>query len=338
MSVEGMPVANTETQDDSFEDRAARLQDMLDFDIPKLCRWCERAYAAMASLTNPDVPTVEERKTLTTVRKSFNAARRTFAEDGATYFDFSSSDLPYQDDPDAHATIWKATCSANLISLLLSLMGVKDPKQYLPFLHELDNAFPVFLNSHLPAQPDTHELAFRVRCGRLVELFQSEPDHDPLVLATTVFCEQPAKTTEEAIQRLRGGPFREFGGAEQGEDFINSDSFEKHMNGIINIFELTTTRDRPETEAAFNTLFALDDLLKNLRIWAQGMYVRVNKEDKESGGSPKDRETRGTNDGFRRVESESLFVSPDDDAEEESDSASDSEQGGYNQLNTVITE
>ncbi|KAI3327392.1 hypothetical protein HD806DRAFT_550928 [Xylariaceae sp. AK1471] len=337
MSVNDTAAANIESQIDSYEDRAARLQDILDFDLPKLCRWCERAYVAVASLTDPE-PTAEERRNLKAAKKSFKMARRSFAEDGGAYINLSSSDLPYQDDPDAHAIIQKAICSANLISLLLLLIDVTNSKEFLPFLQELDDAFSIFLRSDLPAQSETYELAFRVRCGRLVQLLKEKRDVEPRVLATTVFCEQPANTPEEAGQRLRKGPFREFAGVYQGGDYVNSEAFEKHMNGIINISELDTNQGKPETEEAFNALFPLDDLLKELRTWAEGMYVHVNKAAGESDHMPKEPGKGGTIDVLEREESESLFVAPNAEVEEESDSESESEHEEYNQLNTVITE
>ncbi|KAJ8112095.1 hypothetical protein ONZ43_g5475 [Nemania bipapillata] len=59
LSGEDVAAAILESQSDSYEDSAARLQDILDFDLPKLRRWCEKTFEALSSLTSPE-PTVEE--------------------------------------------------------------------------------------------------------------------------------------------------------------------------------------------------------------------------------------------------------------------------------------
>ncbi|KAI0487670.1 hypothetical protein F4859DRAFT_501976 [Xylaria cf. heliscus] len=332
--VEDVVASNIDSQNDSYEDRAARLQDILDFDLPKLCRWCDRAYDALKSLTRPE-PTAEERKNLNTARKSFKLARRPLAADGAAYIDLSSSDLPYRDDPDAHVAIQKATSSANLVSLLLSLTDLKRPNEaILSFLCELDMIFPTFFDS--PSTPsESQGLAFRVRCRRLVEWLSEEPEAEPLVLAATVFCKDPASTSEGAAQRLRKGPFRTFGVVEQGGDFTLPRSFKTQLNGIINKLSLP---ERAETEQYLNTTFPRDKLFEQLREWALDMYVHVNKKEDDN-NLPSGGDKEGdANDGADREESEGLFLSENDESEAGSDSESSSEPEQYHQLKTLVKE
>ncbi|KAI0454069.1 hypothetical protein F5B21DRAFT_477379 [Xylaria acuta] len=334
VGVGDMAASNADSQSDSYEDRAARLQDILDFDLPKLCRWCDKTYEALKSLTHSE-PSVEERKNLNTAKKSFKLARRPLAEDGAAYIDLSSSDLPYRDDPDAQAAIQKATRSANLVSLLLSLAGLKRSNEViLPFLRELDTIFPTFFGSP-SAQPESQGLAFRVRCCRLIEWLSEEPETEPLVLAATVFCKDPASTSEEAAQKLREGPFRTFGGVEQGKDFTSSTSFKTQLNGIVDKLSLS---ERVETEQYLNTTFPRDKLLEQLREWARDMYVHVNKKADDSNLLSGDRNEKGHNDGAGREESEGLFLSENNESEEGSDSESSSEHEQYNQLRTLVKE
>ncbi|KAI0440269.1 hypothetical protein F4803DRAFT_553250 [Xylaria telfairii] len=329
--VEDTAASDADSQNDSYEDRAARLQDVLDFDLPKLSRWCDKIYEALKSLTHRE-PTAAERKNLTTARKSFTLARRSFTEDGAAYIDLSSSDLPYRDDPDAQAAIQKATRSANLMSLLLSLTDLKRPNQaILPFLRELDAIFSTFLN-YPWTQPESQALAFRVRCRRLAEWLSEEPETEPLVLAAAVFCEDPDSTSEEAVQRLREGPFRMFGDVEQGGDFISSESFKTQLNGIVDELSL---QERAHVEQYLNTTIPRDELLEQLREWALDMYVRVNKEADSSDLPSRDHEKGDDNGGTAAKRSGGLFLSEDDNSGEGSDSESNSQHEQYHQLKTT---
>ncbi|KAF2968698.1 hypothetical protein GQX73_g4883 [Xylaria multiplex] len=327
--VEDMAASNTESQDDSYEDRAARLQDILDFDLPKLSRWCERAYEALFLLTNTE-PTSEERKKLNMISRSFKMARRALAEDGATYIDLSSSDLPYRDDPNAHTTILQVTRSANLISLLLSLADLKRSKQtILPLLQELDGGSLNLLDPYPSAQPNSQSLAFLIRCSRLVESLGEEPMTEPLILATTLFCEKSAETVEEAIERLRTGPFREFGSTERGGNFMSSEWFKTHMDKLISGVSLS---GRDEAKQALSAMFPQDDTIEDLWIWALVAYEYVNQKVEESKPPINDQEEGETNDGAEREVSEGLPVGGNDQSDEDIEPRSSSEEGDYNQL------
>ncbi|KAI0403055.1 hypothetical protein F4802DRAFT_322498 [Xylaria palmicola] len=320
--VEDANVSHPESQDDStYEDRAARLQDLLDFDLPKLCRWCERTYEALSALTHPE-PTAEELKRLNTAGKFFQSARRRLAEDGAAYIDLSSSDLPYQDDPSAHITMQKVTHSANLISLLLSVAHLKRSTQaILSFLRELDHVFPTLFGSVPSARVENYDLAFHIRCRRLLGLLSEKPESEPLILATAIFCEEPAATPEEAARRLREGPFRKLDDG-QDEGFTSSEAFGKQMDEIIAKLSLP---ERVNTAEFLDVAFPQDGLLEKLRAWALDMYVRVNKKAGKSILPPTDQ-----NEG--RAESEGLFVDGNDEAEEGSDSESSTQDEVYQQL------
>lgn len=330
---EDMATSNMESQSDSYEDKVARLQDILDFDLPKLNRWCEKTFDALSALTNHGLA-VEERKNVNTARKSFNLARRPFAEDGAAYIDLSSSDSPYRDDPDAYAAIQKATLSANLISLLLSLTDVKRSNQA-NFLRELDGVFPTLLDPGHSAQAESYDLVFRVRGCRLVESLEEEPDAEPLVLATSIFCEQSTENLDEATQRLRNGPFRSFGSADEGEVYTTSETFKVQMERVITIL---SSPEGARTVASLKADFPRDQLFETLRTWALDMYLHVNKKAHESDVPQDDRTMEGAKDDAEREEAENLVRSENDDSEGGSDPESSSEHEGYHQLKTLTKE
>ncbi|KAI1129314.1 hypothetical protein F5Y10DRAFT_238676 [Nemania abortiva] len=321
---------NPESQSDSYEDKAARLQDILDFDLPKLHRWCEKTYEILSSLTSPE-PTAEERKNLHLARRSFKLARRPLAEDDVTYINLSSSDLPFEDDPDAHATIHKVTYSANLISLLLSLTDVKRSKQaLLPFLQELDDASPTFRGLNPSRVLVNYELAFLLRVLQLVESLQEQPEAEPLVLATKIFCKEPTSTSEEAVKRLSKGPFRNLGDTEEGGDFTSSKMFKKQMGAIVGMLSLPENQRMDTLKEAISR----DGLLGDLQEWALRTYLHVNKKAKENGPPPRDQNLGGANDG---VERQGSNPNENDGSDAGSDSGSGSEHG-YQQLKTITKE
>ncbi|KAI0877955.1 hypothetical protein GGS24DRAFT_46525 [Hypoxylon argillaceum] len=334
MSAQDAAASNPESQNDSYEDGAARLQDILDFDLPKLRRWCEKTFEALSSLTSPE-PTAEERKNLNTARKSFRLARRPLAEEGSAYIDLSLSNLPYQDDPDVHATIHKVTSSANLVSILLSLTETDHSKQAgSPFLQELDNVFSTLLGLDPSSESESHDLAFRVRCRRLVELLKEEPNAESLVLASMIFCNHSPDMPEEAMQQLREGPFRNLGDMEQGGDFTSSEIFKKQIGEIIAKLSLA---ERAKTVELLDRAFPCDELLEDLRTWALYMYMHVNKNPHENKHLPHDQNLRGSGDGAEREGSQGLLPRENDGSEASSDSGSSSEHE-YHHLKAVTKE
>ncbi|KAI2632774.1 hypothetical protein GGS21DRAFT_521270 [Xylaria nigripes] len=323
--------AKLDSQNDSDEDVAARLQDMLDFDLPKLHRWCEKAYEALSSLPSTDPPP-EARKNITAIGKSFKMARRPLAGDDAAYIDVFSSNAPYQHDPSASATIQKGAHSANLISLLLSLIDVKiSRKAILPFLQELDHAF-TNLNFNLPASSEIHDLTFRIRCRCLVELLRQERGTAPLVLASAVFCDQPARTLEQAQQCTSQGPFRKFASMEEGVDITSLAHFKTQTDEILARLSLPK---RAQIEDSLNAEFPRDKLLEELWNWALNMYVHVNKITKESDAPPNDHKGGDTNQGTARDEPELVLSNENDQLEEEEEDAPDSDSSSEMEYNTL---
>ncbi|KAJ8124247.1 hypothetical protein O1611_g9394 [Lasiodiplodia mahajangana] len=335
MSADDMAASILESQSDSYEERAARLQDILDFDLPKLRRWCEKTYEILSSLTSVE-PAGEERKRLNLARRSFNLARRPLAEDDAAYIDISSSDLPFRDDPDTHATMRKIECSTNLVSLLLSLIDVKRSKQaILPFLQQLDNAFHTMLYQAPSDQLEDCELALRLRCYYFMESLQVAPEAEPHILATTIFCKQAASTPDEAMLRLLEGPFRGLGHLEHGKDYTTSEYFKEQMESII--AKISLPERNKIFEAFSGTLPERDDLLEELRAWALRMYLHVNQKADENGLPSNDQNPGQVNHGVVREGSKGLHPSEDGRSDAGSDSGSSSEHE-YHKLKTITKE
>ncbi|KAK5632398.1 hypothetical protein RRF57_008112 [Xylaria bambusicola] len=320
--------SDTESQDAAYE----RLQDLLDFDLPKLSRWCDRVFDALTSLTLPE-PTIEQRKKLKTARKYFNLARRPLAEASTAYIDLASSNLPYRDDPHTRQRAQKFTRKANLISLLLSIHDLNKPEHDATyFIQTLDEQFPLCLDPDSPYF-EGYSLAYRVRCRRLIELLEEESKADPLVVATTLFCQQPASTSEEAMERLREGPFRIFGHEGQ-EGYTSSREFKTEMVDLVSKLSLPT---RAEIEQTFDETYSRDELFKNLRLFASDVYLYLNEKVDEGDPQSNSQKDDEVNDGDEPREQEGSFVSDDRQSNDGSDSDSSSEHE-YHQLKTMTKE
>ncbi|KAI1812246.1 hypothetical protein GGS20DRAFT_558766 [Poronia punctata] len=280
-------VAGNQSETDE-ESAAILLQDLLEFGLPRLSTWCEETYVALVASGKPE-STAEDRKKLNLTKRLFQSARRTIAENGGPYIDLSASGLPFAKYPDAHAKVQRVALLANLISLLLSLSDVRNSKKELrDFLRELDDASHLLLGHNHPSRSDISYLGFRVRCGRLVEALHSDSDADPLVLATTIFCEKPSDTPEEAVLRLREGPFRELGKGEQDKDLFPLERFGEKIEEII---KKLSNPARSEAEEALRLLYPQDALLEGLHDWAQSIYDSLIKEAQDIA------EERGDKDG-----------------------------------------
>ncbi|KAI1176354.1 hypothetical protein F4777DRAFT_546720 [Nemania sp. FL0916] len=324
-----------ESQVDWPEDTAAKLQDLLDFDLPKLHRWCEKTYQALSSLTGPQ-PTADERKNLAVAQRSFKSACLPLAASQATYINLQTFHLPYRDNPDAHAIFDKVSRSANLVSLLLSLTDLERSRlEIFPFLRELDAVFPSLLGSDFSAESEGHDLAFRVRYHRLLELLIEEDEIDPHVLATTVFCVSPRDSPVRATRQLASGPYKSLGETEQGDDFTSSKMFEKQMKTLIQILSL---RARTEIELTLSAAFPRDELLRDLRAWALDMYAHVNKKTDAVGPPPDAPQTSNTGISVGAEGPEAMFVGDDAEPDESSDSDSNSQQEVYERLKTLTQE
>ncbi|CAJ2503904.1 Uu.00g112980.m01.CDS01 [Anthostomella pinea] len=313
-----------EPDQDSLEVKAALTQDMVDFDIPKFSRWCDNTYRALTAATDPEASPEEQRK-LALARRGFNVARQPFADDSELFI--RSFQLPGDQDPEVGAKVRVALRSGNLVSLLDYVLDVEQGKQdMLTILEQLDDGFPVLFSAHSDCIEDTFDLAYKIRCRRLVEMLATDHTTDSLILATRIFCEQPAKTKKKALEALSQGPYRQLAAIDIDEDVGSNETYQTRMEELSS---LVLSDESPESRGSLGEAYPEDSLLRDLTSWAREMFEHLNNPSRKgitATHSPKENQPN--------PESESLFVPDNDNAREysEVDSASDSESGTYDKL------
>ncbi|KAI2619730.1 hypothetical protein GGR54DRAFT_603452 [Hypoxylon sp. NC1633] len=317
---------------ESPEMEAARIRDMLEFDIPKLMRWSATMYNVLSSIGDSR-PSAEERSKLNDARKSHNLARLPFA-DQVTLFT-EPDNLFGKCDPVHRAMIDDANCIGNLISLLASIVDVRFAKKSSSLLLEqLDAVFPAAFNSafrkKIAGDEKTLDLAFRIRCRRLVELVVADSSADPFQLATSVFCTQSVRGLGSARDALRRGPYKELAGIDLDQGVAFHDIFQTRIQDLV--LKLAS-KTRFEVQSSLDQACPRETLFHDLRLWALKMYQQIHRR-VEEGSTRLVSHTPASHAFTRRRDSVSMFVDLDDDDDigEDSDSASDTDTGGYVQL------
>ncbi|KAI1101661.1 hypothetical protein F4804DRAFT_315354 [Jackrogersella minutella] len=323
-------LSETEDTYESPEMEAARIQDMLDFDIPKLTRWSGKLYDILSSIDNKQL-SVDTWSSLNSCKKSYNHARLLFAENGALFIKPIS--LPEDYDQEVRTKILAAICSGNIVSLLLSIVNILLRKKgALPILEQLDEFFPTLFIAHVHADNDDADklldLAFRIRYHLLLESIISNPSVKPLKLATSIFCTEGVRGSSRPRDALHTGPYRQLAAMDINED---GDSYEIYRNLIKELVDTLSSIDISELQGSPDQDCPQEELFSDLRSWALEIYQQINKKTDNNHIQTKNQipqpQTRA-----ERENSESLFVHNDGRAGEDSDSVSDSEVGGYDQL------
>ncbi|KAI1652598.1 hypothetical protein F4813DRAFT_394552 [Daldinia decipiens] len=314
--------AGSETDDvhESLEVDSSRIQDMLDFDIPKFARWSDHMYDVLSYIDN-EQPSVEDRSRLSRTRKSYNHARLPFADTSA----FLIKPINFSEDYglEVRAKIQVAICSGNIISLLASIVDVTVGKKgSLLILEQLDDSFPVSFNPHSPGNDDIErvlDLAFRIRCRHVVELLTAEPSVDPYELAASMFYSQ------EQYKPLAGININE-----------NSYLYESYQDRIQEIISVLSSDDRSEVESRLDQDCPKEELFNDLRSWGLDMYKQLNNMPTDQGNMKAAKPTEGEDVHalIRRGESEPLFVDDNEENRGGSDSESDTDVAGYDRLPT----
>ncbi|KAI1501674.1 hypothetical protein F5X99DRAFT_382116 [Biscogniauxia marginata] len=310
----GDPAAASDVDysDDSPESKAARIQDMIDFDIPKLSRWCKSMYNALGSMSIPPT-SPDDRKRLAGIRKSYSAARRPFASESELYID--SFTLPEDYSPKVRASVRIAICSGNLISLLTNITDIRQGKKdSLHIFQQLDDAFPTLFDhgfrSHLDDADVTFNLAFSIRCRHLALSLVANPSTNLFILAARIFCSERINTAKKAHQALSEGPFRELAEINVDEDTVSREAYQARMNDLVSVL---STDDRIKACQSLNQAYPEDRLLENLWSWAREMFQYFGSGDQQS------LQTSSL------AESENMLV-------DGNDSGSDTDAEGYDQL------
>ncbi|KAI0886098.1 uncharacterized protein GGS22DRAFT_159878 [Annulohypoxylon maeteangense] len=336
-SPQNTPLSGTEDSHVSPEMNADRMQDMLDFDIPKLTRWSGKLYDILSTLDGSK-SNVDDQGKLSSYRKSYIHARLPFAT-GKTPF-LKPVHLPEEYDQVVRTKIQGAICSGNLVSLLTLLLDVELGKERpCAVLEQLNDTFPTLF---IPAFPEDNDdikrifdLAFRVRCRLLVESLVSAGSTTPFegsfALATGIFCRETIDDADSAREALRKGPYRPLAGIEISDYEIPHRTYRELIQEFMSKFPIT---DISTFQASLDAKLTQASIFSDIRSWALRMYRQLNK----TTGQDKFCHVNATNENSRsrvpieRAESESLFVDNGDGAGDDSNSESDIDIGGYDQL------
>ncbi|KAI0602526.1 hypothetical protein F4775DRAFT_142793 [Biscogniauxia sp. FL1348] len=316
--------SDTDGSDESAEAKAARTQDMIDYDIPKLSRWIESMYSALGSMNVPPSGS-HERKHLASTRKAFDAARRPFIKDSQLYIDPFA--LVEDCDLEVRATVQKAICSGNIVSLLTSIVDIKKGKaDSLRIFRELDDAFPTLFDPNFQTDPgnmdeDTFELAFSIRCCHLALSLAADPSRKFLTVAADIFCGQSLKGAKGSLKMLNNGPIRELAGINVNENLAFRDVYRAHMGNIVDILSMD---DKLEAVKSLNQKYSENILVDSLWPWARDKFESLGSVEQKGSQAPKQAEQ--VESSVEREDEDSLFVAEADDSE------SDTDPKGYNQL------
>ncbi|KAI1493945.1 hypothetical protein F5X96DRAFT_619178 [Biscogniauxia mediterranea] len=316
--------SDTDGSDEPPEAKAARVQDMIDFDIPKLSRWNESMYSALRSMNGPPSSS-SDRKRLASIRKAFDAARRPFAEDSQLCID--SFVLTEDYGLEVRAAVQKAICSGNIVSLLASIVDIKQGKgDSLHVFQQLDDAFPTLFGPSFQTDPgnmdkDTFKLAFSVRCCRLALSLAADPSLNPLIIAADIFCGQRRSRAHIAQEMLINGPFRKLAGTNVNENIEFHDAYRAQMGGLVSILSMD---DKSEAVESLNREYPENVIVDYLWSWARDTFESFGSVEQKSSQARKQAEQ--TESSVERGEEDGLFVTGPDDSE------SDTDTEGFDQL------
>ncbi|OTB07300.1 hypothetical protein M426DRAFT_20012 [Hypoxylon sp. CI-4A] len=327
--------SDTDNALDLPEVQAARIQDMMDFDIPKLIRWITKTVELLEAVED-NKPSVKERALLGSYKKSFNHARIPFADGDALFV--NPVDLPENTDPEVRTKIQVAVSSANIVSLLAAIVDVMIGNiEPLPVLQQLDSAFPVMFNPGSLTRGDEEDdddakgtlyLAFHVRKRHLAELLASEPDDNPFELAASVFCSHLDRRLSNSQDVLMNGEYKQLAGASVDQDENFYEDFRTFMTELISKL---SCEGSTEVHAYLNHICPQDRIFRDIRSWALDTYRWFNTTTKltatQAAGPAAESRPRTGREG-----SEPLFVDNNGAVREDDDSASDTDDGEYDQL------
>ncbi|OTB12889.1 hypothetical protein K445DRAFT_320721 [Daldinia sp. EC12] len=320
--------------DETVEMDAARIEDMLDFDIPKLLRRSSKMYDVLSSI-NANQPSTEDRSRLNVARKTYNQARLPFAD--VSTFLIEPINFPEDFDPGARAKIQRTICSGNIISLLSSMVDVMVGKmEPLTILEQLDNSFPASFYPDCQENDDTGlllDLAFHIRLRHVIELLITKPSADPHELAASVFYIQPSDASNGSQEATSQEQYKPLAGIDINGNSYLYESYQARIEGTLSMLPLY---DRFEAESRLDQECPREKLFSDLRSWGLDMYRLLNTpaNQEKASAAKTSQEEEATYELARREESESLFVDDNEEAREDSDSESDMDAAEYDQLPT----
>ncbi|KAI0476067.1 hypothetical protein GGR56DRAFT_452968 [Xylariaceae sp. FL0804] len=320
--------------EDSPEQRAARAQDIFDFDLPKFSKWCEKVYDVLGSMDS-SVPSADAVKRLAVDKRMYDAARRPFVEEAALCIDPDS--LPDELSPEQTSKARITIFAGNLVSLALSVFRLRHGhEESLPTLQQLDDSFPVLFDPHFEEysedmKEESFGLAFQIRCRRLAETLSADPSKDCLVQAAVIFCEESVAGSKEALRVLTQGPYKQLAGISVDENIVSQEAYQNPLNGLIK----RISGHSSEARASLDEAFPEEELYQALWDWMKKTWGHLNSMAMPKGSQEV---LRPSVSAVRPEEEPALFESQPLDAAggsvSGSGSGSDSgtDNGGYEQL------
>ncbi|KAI1079637.1 hypothetical protein F5B20DRAFT_159183 [Whalleya microplaca] len=319
---------NRENTPESPETKAAKLQDLLDYDMPKFLRWTGKMYDILASIGDSR-PGAADLSRLNSTGVSYTNARRVFVDDAGLFIDSARSE---KYDIEIRATVQTAVCSGNIVSLLTSILDVeRAKKEALPILEQLDKTFPALFDPDLESVTEdterTLDLAFLIRWRRLVDSLVAKSTVNPYILAANIFCDQPVASAKKAEQALRKGPHRQLAGINIDEVANFHTTYQAHIHNEL--LPKLSSDNRSELHSLLDQIYPQEQLFHSLRSWGLELFQRINMP-KSRRHSQSANQTEQTNVQTAEEASESLFVG--DEARDDSGSDSDTDTEEYAQL------
>ncbi|KAI0008660.1 hypothetical protein F4779DRAFT_426690 [Xylariaceae sp. FL0662B] len=320
---------DTENGPESPDTKAARLQDLLDFDIPKFSRWVGKMYDILASIDNSR-PSADEQSRLNSIGTSYKVARRVFTDDNALFIDYN---LSKNYDPEVRPTIQSAVCSGNIVSLLASILDMEYANlDALPILEQLDKAFPSLFDPNPQVVPDdtdrTMDLAFLIRWRRLVDSLAADSTAKPYVLAAKIFCDQPGGSVQKARQGFDEGRYRQLAGINIDQDIGFHEKYQARIQHEL--LSKLSSGNRLEIRSSLDQAYPQEQLLHGLRSWCFELFQRYTSTSRRI-SKPAD-QSEQTNVDPGKEATDSLFVDHGDNASDDSDPDSDAGLEEYEQL------
>ncbi|KAI1771616.1 hypothetical protein F4818DRAFT_428412 [Hypoxylon cercidicola] len=320
-------VVSEDPLDEPLDMDPERIKDMLDYDTPKLMRWCNKMYNILPLMDNQQ-PDVQDWSTFKSNRRRYNIARIPFSNAYPLFIkliDLSEYGAEVQ------AKIQTAICSGNLISLLISIVDVrfKIIQPQLVF-EQLDGAFPALFYPNPKAGANETarilDIGFRIRYRRLVELIAANVATNPTILAANIFCTEDLRDLKDAQAALNNGPYNELAGIDVN---TNVDYHENYRSRIQKLISRLSSNDKLEM---LDQGHPQKELFDDLRLWALQVYQRLNKPT-EPNNARVATPTPGPHASREHGGSEAPLID-NDEVVENSDSGSETDAGGYDRLPT----
>ncbi|RYO86167.1 hypothetical protein DL766_001969 [Monosporascus sp. MC13-8B] len=314
---------------ESTIERDARIRALLEIALPDFSRICGKILEQLKAIGD-GMPSTTDSMRLEVLKIPYDAWRFAFTDSGIPFINLeqTSFGLLSKDDTASLAEARKAVCSGNLVSLLALIVDIRVGKrQAAPVLQDLDDAFPTLFDPTFQGRRDgiaeTFDLAFRIRCRRLVDSL-SAASEQPISLAARIFCDRMDEASTRARQILEDGPYKHLADVNVNEDDASREIYQKILRQLV---PRLSSGDTSEIRASLDATYPQETLLSDLRSWALTSLERLTKSSPMADDKPGRpvAETRNTNASSAHDGSEPPFVGAEEGAQAGSDSGSDSE-------------